>query len=278
MTGKDSNALVVRATSGLQATGQGPKGILSGMVVDALALARHSGKELVAARFPLGEYEFCEPDYRQILLWAQALGLEPEEVIHRLENPSPDSLEKEPIGFHVDNGAIVSLLWNFELLPLAIFECLEGLVITELGFKGYSPVTPQLSLRLPMLTWLLCRSIGLTTLDLSNMPNLFCVMCACNQLTKLDLSAVPELAYLECDDNQLIELDLSSATYLTILSCSGNQLSKLNISLVAELHCLKCDDNQITELEIRHLSKLTEFYADSTVTVQKRPDQKNIHV
>ena len=59
MTGKDSNALVVRAASGIQATGQGPKGILSGMVGDALALARHSGRAMVTKR-PFGAYEFSE--------------------------------------------------------------------------------------------------------------------------------------------------------------------------------------------------------------------------
>src|ERR1700722_19470516 len=42
---------------------------------------------LATARGPLhkiGEYEWCEPDYRQILLWADQLSLPPEEIIRRL--------------------------------------------------------------------------------------------------------------------------------------------------------------------------------------------------
>ena len=342
MAEKDSNALVVRAASVLQATGQGPKGILSGMVVDALALARHSGKELVAARFPLGGYEFCEPDYRQILLWAQALGLEPEEVICRLQKDSYDYRGRESLGFKVTNGAIVTLNWDFELLPLETFKWLDGLVIQEIRFEGNSADGVKISLenlpllsrlevssldltkfnlsKVPSLTHFECNVTKLTQLDLSLVPRLIYLQCVGNQLTELDLSPVPALIHLECssnqlteldvspmpsltelwcDDNQLTKLDLSSVTCLTELVCSDNHLTELDLLLVPSLTALVCDSNQLTNLdlspvtaltdldcrrnqltnlEIRHLSKLTEFYADSTVTVQKRPDQKNIHV
>ena len=33
--------------------------------------------------FRVGDYEWCDPDYRQILVWARETGLKPEEVVAR---------------------------------------------------------------------------------------------------------------------------------------------------------------------------------------------------
>jgi hypothetical protein len=54
------------------------------MVSDALALARSQAE----ATFQIGGYEFRSPDYRQILLWAEALKIAPTTVVQRLEGAS----------------------------------------------------------------------------------------------------------------------------------------------------------------------------------------------
>ena len=84
MTEQDnSHSLIPRPDVSLANTAAGPKRILSAMVGDALALGR---EEAVAqsARFRIGDYIWCEPDYRQILLWAETLKMEPLTVIEHL--------------------------------------------------------------------------------------------------------------------------------------------------------------------------------------------------
>jgi len=44
------------------------------MVVETLALAPKEKPSPHDANFRIGDFHWCEPDYRQILLWAKALG------------------------------------------------------------------------------------------------------------------------------------------------------------------------------------------------------------
>ena len=83
MNEKKENALVPRPSSAVEKAVPGVKRILSGMVSDTLALAKEQ-RALAPTKFRIGDYEWCEPDYRQILIWAEETGLKPEEVIARL--------------------------------------------------------------------------------------------------------------------------------------------------------------------------------------------------
>ena len=68
-------SLIPRPSDELEKVRPGPRDILTRMVSDALVLAKSQETALVDARFKLGGYEFRDPDYRQILLWAKALKL-----------------------------------------------------------------------------------------------------------------------------------------------------------------------------------------------------------
>ena len=208
---KPRTALITRGPSAVEKLGTGSRTILSQMVWDALVLAKPKGSALAVSRFRIGDYEFCDPDYRQILQWAKALRVEPEEIVRRMES--------EKNTFAVIDGKIDSLVWNFELLPITNFEWLSGLSITKLIFKGVSQKSPNLSLRLKSLIWLECNDIGLNQLDLSNVPGLTDLWCMKNQLTELDLSNVPGLTDLRCSENQLTELDIRPLKHLVKLKC-----------------------------------------------------------
>ncbi|MBM4199942.1 MAG: hypothetical protein FJ189_01475, partial [Gammaproteobacteria bacterium] len=72
---------------------QGDGSILQCMARGALEIAQ---RQAVAAqvRHWVGDYELAEPDYRQVLLWAERLALAPEEVLERLAYvPCGDSLQ-----------------------------------------------------------------------------------------------------------------------------------------------------------------------------------------
>ena len=110
--------LVVYPTAALQVMGQGGTRIVTEMVTGALELSRDAS---LMPRFRIGEHEFCEPDYRQIRLWAEALELEPEVLIERLlTEPKADNRKKHLTRF--ERGRIIKLGWDVELLPLGVFE------------------------------------------------------------------------------------------------------------------------------------------------------------
>jgi hypothetical protein len=104
------------------------------MVSDALALARSQ----VEATFRIGGYDFRSPDYRQILLWAEALKIAPTAIVQRLAGASLKLAagHGEPISFKVENGGILSAVWDLDSLPLASFQWVAGLSIHEFAFKG----------------------------------------------------------------------------------------------------------------------------------------------
>ena len=75
MNDNNSFAPVPKPPGSLEKAEPGAKRILSGMVADTLALANRDKFAPSQARFRIGEYEWCEPDYRQTLLGASAANL-----------------------------------------------------------------------------------------------------------------------------------------------------------------------------------------------------------
>ena len=51
---------------------------------------------MTAALLPIGKYEFRDVDYRQILIWAQALELAPMEIVQRIEDSYSDTHKALP--------------------------------------------------------------------------------------------------------------------------------------------------------------------------------------
>jgi hypothetical protein len=261
------DALIPRSHNALEKTNDGVSGILSTMVSDALALARKNS--LTAARFRIGNHVLREPDYRQILLWAKSLDLDAEEVIRRLEDCTLETRRYQDgkrldvkLTSRIENGSIVALAWDFDLLPLTVFEWVDGLIIQEAGFSGLNfcmsgwLTLPRLPLRLPWLTFLTCYEIELDELDLTNVPELIGLNVNRNQLAKLDLSHVPKLIWLDCDNNELTELDLSTVPRLTYLSCESNNLTKLDLSNVPDIIWLNVKSNRLAKLDLSFAPKL----------------------
>jgi hypothetical protein len=108
----ESKALVVRGSRSLAEIDAGARSILSGVVTDALRVARGRETELVAALFRIGRYEFREPDYQQILIWAKALEIDPVALVDALEQTCFRYEEFPKVAFAVAQGAIVSLAWD----------------------------------------------------------------------------------------------------------------------------------------------------------------------
>ena len=241
MERKKTNAIVHRPGTDVFGLGRGTSPVIARMTRDVLA--RGGAQALGVARFRIGDHLLREPDYRQILQWAEALGMAPETVLEVLvssELTTESCGWSEPIAFALEEGAIVNLTWDFDRLPLVPEIWESGLLVRTLGFRGAWP-EPAIALRpsLPHLRTLVCGCLGLASLDLSQVPGLTVLDCRGNRLIGIDLSPVPRLTSLECSGNQITRLDLATVPGLTWLGCGGNQITEIDLSPVPRLTSLE---------------------------------------
>ena len=256
MNEKNNFALVPRPSGALEKVHPGAKRILSGMVADTLALAPKEQVVSPSRKFRIGDYEWREPDHQQILLWAKALGMEPQEVVQRLLTGKSQNWNDTIFA----DGSLVKVNWDFELLPIEMFEWVDRLVMTHLAFSSPPEKMPNLALRLPLLTHLSFTGFRFNKLDLSAVPKLESLRCDFNELTSLDLSAVPLLRWLHCERNKLTEMNLSSVPLLEVLHCEENRLTSLDLSAVPLLRWLQCEENKLTDLDMSNVPLLGSLY------------------
>src|SRR5262245_33053104 len=147
MSEEKSKALISRPAYGLQQPGSGAEKVLSRIISDALAITR--AREITSAQklIRVGNYEFRDEDYRQIVTWGRETGKTPEELVSLFEQQNAYAVGS----FIVEDGVIKSISFPRELFKLR--------------------PTPTLISRLSELATLIC-GITLTELDLSNLPAL----------------------------------------------------------------------------------------------------------
>jgi Leucine-rich repeat (LRR) protein len=278
---ENNRSLVSLPDTSLATTKREVGRVLSEMASETLALARQ------VPLFKLGGYDWCPPDYEQILLWAEQLALEPEEVIRRLLDertaksvPSdiraiirdhgndPDAVDWTifqiwPATLFRD-GRIVKLNWDLDLLPLIDFRWVAGLQI-----KGFRIIRSQsdsasisnVHLSLPdTLTILICDNLGLRELDVSHVSGLEYLSCSGNELASLDLSRVPKLERLTLSGNRITTIDLSRVPRLEGLKLDGNHVKSLDVSGLPKLRLLSCDFTQLTSLDLSRVPDLEGLF------------------
>lgn len=272
---------IAHASGGALITATSPQRIATRMAENLLGVARSQERALAAQkRYRIGDYEFREADHAQIQRWALMLGMEPEQVVEGLASNRTNQIQLfDDYFLIVRDGAIVSLVWDFALLPLTDWGWEQGLQITRLEIlnapKGSLPALPECLRELicsnnqitgitltdvPQLKKLYCRHNLLTELDLRPVSKLEWLNCSSNQLTALDLKPVSGLQTLDCNDNRLTALDLTSMVGLQELDCAGNQLTKLDLGPVPKLEWLHCSSNQLTALDLSPVSGLQTLH------------------
>lgn len=282
--------IISHAGSSLAQTGAQGGRIIAEMVSGALTLSRDNAT--LPARFTIGDHVFCEPDYKQLLLWARALALEPVEIAKQLlsprheesiggipwqllgsqPQPQPASVRTLPPLAMVSNGRFVKLHWDLDKLPLASFDWVDGLEIEELTISCHGsddgpictnddeylnppPLSRVLSLPLPHLRRLHCGGMN----RMRVVDGIVVLGLNLLRFSSIDLSNTPFLEYLDCSQNQISALDLSKVPNLKTLNCGWNQLTSLDLSFVRQLEELNCTHNHLKHIEIsrcRHLHSL----------------------
>ena len=100
------------------------------------------------------------------------------------------------------------------------------------------------------ITFLICHSNNLNTLDLSQNVDLTFVSCAVNALTSIDVSQNLDLEVLQCNNNLLSAVDVSQNINLTSLYCNNNPITSLDLSQNAALIDLYANTMALTSLDL----------------------------
>jgi hypothetical protein len=90
----------------------------------------------------------------------------------------------------------------------------------------------------------------LTSLDVSNNPELTNLRCNENQLTSIDVSNNSELRTFQCFQNLITNLDLSQNLEIENLHCAENLLTSLDLSNHGSLYYMNCESNQLSCLNV----------------------------
>jgi len=140
MAEEKNMALVPSYFGAIKKTEQGPSQILSTMVAHSLALAKTGGFSVAPIRHYISGVELHDPDYQQILLWSQELGMAPENVLQILTSSIyyGDDIE---VHFKIQDCTIRSLVIDFDLLPLLSLKWVDGVGLETLSFNG-KPISP----------------------------------------------------------------------------------------------------------------------------------------
>lgn len=109
----------------------------------------------------------------------------------------------------------------------------------------------------PDLTDLSVYTNALTKLDVSKNVNLTKLNCYNNPITALDLSANTKLTSLNAQNMKLTEIDLSQNTALTTIYLSNNNLTNIDLSKNTELKSLYLLNAGLTSIDLSNNDKLT---------------------
>jgi Leucine-rich repeat (LRR) protein len=261
------------ARSGLAQAADRASRILSAVSSDALAVASALPLLNAPRMRRVGDDEFTDQSYEQLLRWLGAIESEDgprtlEELVSRLA----ERAEEWGIELPNDLGAASKKNWilsgditvaDLDDLRICNLHLSDNCRIISLSVLRNS-ISGELKLPLmPNLTNFCCSDNQITALDLSSAGNIVSFYCAKNSIASLDLSPVKKLKELHCWQNRITRLDLSLVTQLTKLSCCSNQITDLDLSPVPHLTELYCHSNQITDLDLSPVPQLTSLWCDS---------------
>ncbi len=106
-------------------------------------------------------------------------------------------------------------------------------------------------------------SLDITTIDVSNAPNLDTFICAINNLSILDVTTNTLLDTFDCSSNNLNVLDVTQNVLLTLLGTGNNNLSALDVTQNTILAILGCEDNNLNTIDLTQNTALIVFNANN---------------
>lgn len=139
----------------------------------------------------------------------------------------------------------------------------------------WNPVTTLDISEAPDLQVLDVSYCALQQLDLSANPGILALVAysdgfddedsGIRSLTSLDVTGLPYLQYLDAKNNGLTSLDLTHNPWLYYLNLANNELSTLDLSANTELESLSLSRNKLTTLDVSKLTSLMECTVDGNL-------------
>lgn len=109
------------------------------------------------------------------------------------------------------------------------------------------------------ITFLECSDNNLTSIDVSNNPELEIFECYNNQLNSIDVSQNTALYQFECRFNQLTSLDLSNNPNMVLLSMGNNEIMELDVANNIILVILECTETLLESLDLSQNNDLVSL-------------------
>jgi Leucine-rich repeat (LRR) protein len=144
---------------------------------------------------------------------------------------------------------------NNSLASLNLSSLTNQLTDLDCSYKTALSLTPGLG-NITSLQHLNCAGMGLSSLNLTTLPNLITLNCRDNDLTTLSFANNQNLSELDCSQNSFTSLNFLPLINLTKLNCGTNQFTTININSLVNLTELSCHNNQISALNINQLVNL----------------------
>lgn len=120
----------------------------------------------------------------------------------------------------------------------------------------------------PQLEYLDCKDNQLTSIDVSQNPNLREFYLSNNLVTSIDVSQNPKLFDFNLSNNLVTSIDVSQNPKLTQLKCSDNSLTSIDVSQNLILGTLECSNNQLTSVDISKNPQLTVLKVNNNQLVE----------
>ncbi|MBQ8568200.1 MAG: hypothetical protein IJ446_03180, partial [Oscillospiraceae bacterium] len=208
-------------------------GTVSAVPSEYLPTIRVSAEESTSEGIAVDENNFPDPVFRAYLL-SNANNKDDPAVLSQSEINNISRIDLE----------------NSEVKSLQGIEYLTA--VTAIYCYNSSLTTLKLNDN-KMLKLINVSGCQLTSLDLSNNPNLTTIFCQDNNLTELNVNGCTALSSLYFSNNKLESIDLSDNNALTHLMCNNNQLKELDLSGKTNLMFLECSGNQLNSLDITNV-------------------------
>jgi Leucine-rich repeat (LRR) protein len=251
MPNEEKLSLIAHGTHTLARDYAAGKRITEEMAAGALEIITHKSTAHTP-RFRISDHLLCEPDYRQIVVWAKELGISAEDVLASLLLTPKGGLWfwKNDMGTKIVNGQFLSLSFNRNLLPVSSFQWVDGLEIESMVAWGHASGIEYFSSNLPSLQRLHLHDQEIPSIILDSTLRLRELRLINNRLSNLEIGAGSELRELWCVNNLLGEINLATTPKLEKLSCSGNRIATLALEFLPRLTSLYCKDNLISDLDL----------------------------
>ena len=210
----------------------------------------------------------------EIPLWTEDMEEASEESARAVSAVDESDIPIDEAHFPDDYFREVYISWKFDLNGDGFLSYPEREAATKIDFRkermNNGRVTTVKGIEyLPFLLILDCSGSSITSLDVSQNPNLEKLDCSHNQLTSLDVSHQGKLMYLDCSGNKgLSALDLRYNKFLDYLNCMECALTSLDVSNNMDLKELWCAYNQITGLDVNSHVKLEKLQCGNNSIVE----------